>query len=59
MTLSVFDLFRIGIGPRSSHTVGLRRATRCCVLGLGAARSRLAAKGPSVPLDFTINLPEC
>ncbi|MDP2291541.1 MAG: L-serine ammonia-lyase [Actinomycetota bacterium] len=28
MTISVFDLFRIGIGPSSSHTVGPMRATR-------------------------------
>ncbi|GLH74602.1 L-serine dehydratase [Geothrix limicola] len=28
MTLSVFDLFRIGIGPSSSHTVGPMRAAR-------------------------------
>ena len=28
MTVSVFDLFRIGIGPSSSHTVGPMRAAR-------------------------------
>ena len=28
MTLSVFDLFRVGIGPSSSHTVGPMRAAR-------------------------------
>ena len=28
MALSVFDLFRIGIGPSSSHTVGPMRAAR-------------------------------
>ena len=26
MTLSVFDLFKIGIGPSSSHTVGPMKA---------------------------------
>ena len=26
MTISVFDLFKIGIGPSSSHTVGPMRA---------------------------------
>ncbi|MCG3032268.1 serine dehydratase beta chain, partial [Pseudomonas aeruginosa] len=26
MSLSVFDLFKIGIGPSSSHTVGPMRA---------------------------------
>src|SRR5690606_27534164 len=28
MTLSVFDIFKIGIGPSSSHTVGPMRAAR-------------------------------
>jgi L-serine dehydratase len=34
MTISVFDLFSIGIGPSSSHTVGPMRAARTFVLGL-------------------------
>jgi L-serine dehydratase len=34
MTLSVFDLFRIGIGPSSSHTVGPMRASRSFALAL-------------------------
>ncbi|MFB9237120.1 L-serine ammonia-lyase [Plantactinospora siamensis] len=45
--ISVFDLFSIGIGPSSSHTVGPMRAARTFVLGLkadgllsGAARVR-------------------
>ncbi|WP_243322107.1 L-serine ammonia-lyase [Geothrix sp. SG200] len=37
MVLSVFDLFRIGIGPSSSHTVGPMRAARGFILGLEAA----------------------
>ena len=28
MSLSVFDIFKIGIGPSSSHTVGPMRAAR-------------------------------
>ena len=28
MNLSVFDLFKVGIGPSSSHTVGPMRAAR-------------------------------
>ena len=36
MTLSVFDLFKIGIGPSSSHTVGPMRAARTFVAGLAA-----------------------
>jgi L-serine dehydratase len=46
MAVSVFDLFKIGIGPSSSHTVGPMRAARlfaCCDLqhdGLLAAAPR-------------------
>ena len=35
MPISVFDLFSIGIGPSSSHTVGPMRAARTFALGLG------------------------
>ncbi|MEP6852291.1 MAG: L-serine ammonia-lyase [bacterium] len=34
MAISVFDLFSVGIGPSSSHTVGPMRAARRFVLGL-------------------------
>lgn len=34
VAISVFDLFSIGIGPSSSHTVGPMRAARTFVLGL-------------------------
>ncbi len=34
MSISVFDLFTIGIGPSSSHTVGPMRAARQFVVGL-------------------------
>ncbi|MCB0175675.1 MAG: L-serine ammonia-lyase [Anaerolineae bacterium] len=34
MAISVFDLFKIGIGPSSSHTVGPMRAARQFALGL-------------------------
>ncbi len=37
MAISVFDLFKIGIGPSSSHTVGPMRAA---VLYVGALRER-------------------
>ncbi|MET8845646.1 L-serine ammonia-lyase [Amycolatopsis sp. NPDC004625] len=36
MAISVFDLFSIGIGPSSSHTVGPMRAALTFVDGLGA-----------------------
>ena len=34
MAISVFDLFSVGIGPSSSHTVGPMRAARTFVAGL-------------------------
>jgi L-serine dehydratase len=34
MAISVFDLFSVGIGPSSSHTVGPMRAARTFVIGL-------------------------
>jgi L-serine dehydratase len=37
MAISVFDLFKIGIGPSSSHTVGPMRAARLFAQGLEAA----------------------
>ena len=36
MRVSVFDLFSVGIGPSSSHTVGPMRAARTFVAGLAA-----------------------
>ena len=36
MTISAFDLFKIGIGPSSSHTVGPMRAARAFVQSLMA-----------------------
>jgi L-serine dehydratase len=46
MAVSVFDLFKIGIGPSSSHTVGPMRAARLFALrlehsGLLAATTRI------------------
>ena len=42
MALSVFDLFSIGIGPSSSHTVGPMRAALEFVETLGDDRPRVA-----------------
>jgi L-serine dehydratase len=36
MSLSIFDLFKIGIGPSSSHTVGPMRAAHRFLLALEA-----------------------
>ena len=38
MAISVFDLFSIGIGPSSSHTVGPMRAARTFARGLAEER---------------------
>src|SRR5690349_911084 len=37
MSLSVFDIFKIGIGPSSSHTMGPMRAAREFALSLKRA----------------------
>ena len=54
MTLSVFDIFKVGIGPSSSHTMGPMRAAREFALGLKrdgllaqTARSRCACTARS------------
>ncbi len=38
MTISIFDLFKVGIGPSSSHTVGPMVAARLFVRGLSEAK---------------------
>jgi L-serine dehydratase len=48
--VSVFDLFRIGIGPSSSHTVGPMRAARSFALGLREAG--LLARVAAVRVDL-------
>ena len=50
MAVSVFDLFKIGIGPSSSHTVGPMRAARMFALRL--AHDALAAKTARVKVDL-------
>ena len=37
MAISVFDLFKVGIGPSSSHTVGPMRAAGMFAAGLAEA----------------------
>lgn len=41
MLVSIFDLFAIGIGPSSSHTVGPMKAARAFVLNLSARLSNV------------------
>ena len=50
MQLSVFDLFRIGIGPSSSHTVGPMRAARSFALALEGAGLLAATAAVKVEL---------
>ena len=50
MAVSVFDLFKIGIGPSSSHTVGPMRAALMFVQGL--ERDALLAGTASVKVDL-------
>ena len=40
--ISVFDIFKIGIGPSSSHTVGPMKSARQFVLGLNNTREPIA-----------------
>ena len=44
MTLSVIDMFSIGIGPSSSHTVGPMRAARLFALRLRNAVDEMAQR---------------
>lgn len=41
MTISVFDIFKIGIGPSSSHTMGPMKAARAFMLKLQSQRHLL------------------
>jgi L-serine dehydratase len=50
MAVSVFDLFKIGIGPSSSHTVGPMRAALLFVQGL--ERDALLARTASVRIEL-------
>ncbi len=50
MTISVFDLFSIGIGPSSSHTVGPMRAALRFVEGLVASEVIGSVAGVKVEL---------
>ena len=50
MAISVFDLFKIGIGPSSSHTVGPMRAARMFVQSL--ERTGLLARTASVKAEL-------
>jgi L-serine dehydratase len=48
--ISVFDLFTIGIGPSSSHTVGPMRAARCFAEVLADGKILTATEGVHIEL---------
>ena len=50
MAVSVFDIFKIGIGPSSSHTVGPMRAARMFMLSLRHAELLAATRRVKVEL---------
>jgi L-serine dehydratase len=54
--LSVFDIFKIGIGPSSSHTVGPMNAARQFALDLDARGSLAATRKVSVQLYGSLAL---
>jgi L-serine dehydratase len=56
MTLSVFDIFKIGIGPSSSHTMGPMRAAREFVLALKSAGQLAATQQIAVRLYGSLAL---
>src|SRR5690606_10956432 len=56
MTLSVFDIFTVGIGPSSSHTVGPMRAARNFVRNL--RDRKLLDRTASLSIDLYGSLAE-
>src|SRR5215469_13816827 len=50
MTSSVFDLFKVGIGPSSSHTVGPMRAA--CSFAARLADERLLERAATVHCEL-------
>ena len=60
MAVSVFDLFKIGIGPSSSHTAGPMRAARGAWLETGAdmmSKYKETARGGLAVKEFTPHPP--
>ncbi len=56
MAISVFDLFKIGIGPSSSHTMGPMRAAKRFVDGLRQAGHLTATTSVAVELYGSLGL---
>ena len=58
MTISVFDMFKVGIGPSSSHTVGPMRAAFLFVSRLAVyfGRLRVFEGGKHLTLDCDVSV---
>ena len=55
MFLSVFDIFKIGIGPSSSHTMGPMVAAARFLADLDGRRDRIPGAGPAVRLGCRLH----
>ncbi|MEH6721591.1 MAG: L-serine ammonia-lyase [Aurantimonas endophytica] len=55
MFLSVFDIFKIGIGPSSSHTMGPMVAAGRFLEALQRENGRVAGSGPAARIEVTLH----
>ncbi len=55
MFLSVFDIFKIGVGPSSSHTMGPMLAAARFLESLRDGRDRIPGAGPATRLEATLH----
>ena len=56
MIISAFDMFSIGIGPSSSHTVGPMRAAKLFTENLAASGRLLAATTAALPPEVAAHI---
>ena len=59
MSISIFDLFKVGIGPSSSHTVGPMKAAREFALALEANNLLTATAGVRAELYGSLGATGC
>ena len=55
MFLSVFDIFKIGIGPSSSHTMGPMVAAARFLDALRAGQDRIPGSGPAARIEARLH----
>ena len=55
MSLSVFDIFKVGIGPSSSHTMGPMLAAARFLDALRAGSDRMPGSGAPVRLEASLH----